>query len=177
VDRYLQYWHRSRENRFSGLGSFHFDGSAFQLPSPLRRVSSVRRHRSFLCRACAARFLRPSANFGHGCPRDASHALKLAACPSAVCEPAGLSPLLTPSPGRAVRLARPAHLHLPGAFIFGYTGLNCLQPTIQTGIASTCSPSICSGFQAKAAQPTLPARHRLTRGSTRTPTLAIASRF
>jgi hypothetical protein len=177
VERYLQYRHRSRGSRFSGRGSFQFEGSAFQLPSPLLRVSSVRRHRSFLCRACAVRFLRPSANFDHACPSGASHTLKLAACPSAVCEPAGLFTRLKPSPGRAVRLARPAHLHLPGTFMFGYTGLSCRQPTIPTGIASTCSPSICSGFQAKAAQPTLPSRHRLTRGSTRTPTLAIASRF
>jgi len=104
VDRYLQFQHRSRENRISGLGSFPFKGLAFQLPSPLPRVSIVRRHRSFLCHPCLARFLRPSTNLRHGCPSGASHALKLAACPSAVCEPTGLFLLLTPSPRRAVRL-------------------------------------------------------------------------
>jgi hypothetical protein len=41
---------------FSGFGS------AFQLPKPLRRVSSVVRHLSFLCRSGVMRLSRPSAN-------------------------------------------------------------------------------------------------------------------
>jgi hypothetical protein len=74
---------------------------------------------------------------------------------------------------RAVRLARPAHQSLPGPFMLGYTGLNCQQPAIQTEVDVMQSSNVCTSFQAKATQPTLPACTSLTVGSTRTKMLRI----
>ena len=41
VDRYLLYRHRSRGSEFFGRGSFHFEGGAYQSPSPLPRVKAL----------------------------------------------------------------------------------------------------------------------------------------
>jgi hypothetical protein len=74
---------------------------------------------------------------------------------------------------RAVRLSRPAHQPLTGTFMLGYTGLNYHQPIMQTEVEVMQSSSICAGFQAKAAQRTLPTCASLTVGSTRTKMLRI----
>ena len=59
--------------------------------------------------------------------------------------------------------------------MLGYTGLNCLQPTIQTDVVPMLSSSICAGFQAKAAASHEASRPRLTGRSTRTSMLRMAA--
>jgi hypothetical protein len=72
---------RTCVNGLSVQGRVHCHSGTSQWPSPLPRVSTVRRHRSFLCRAHVERQAMLSANELRGLQRDSLAKLNRAACP------------------------------------------------------------------------------------------------
>jgi hypothetical protein len=163
-------------NDMSVNGSFLGHSSTSQWPSPLPRVSTVKRHCSFLCRSHAEQLAKHSANKHRGMPRGAAQ--RLIGLPVKSSQRAGLA---TRPRTRHYRVGcpsegRPARQCLPRMFMFGYTGLNCQQPAIQTKVEAMQSSNVCTSFQAKAVQPTLPTCTSLTFRSTGTSMLRIAAR-
>ena len=166
---------RACVNSLSCQGRFHCHGRTSQWASPLPRVSTVWRRRSFLCRSHVGLQATHSANDQRVAHRGSLPRLNWAACPRQSANRSGNSATHTPSPALAVRLTRPALQCLPCTFMLGYIGLNCHQPTIQTEGECMQSSNISAGFQAKAARTNLPARTGLTGRSTRTSMLRIAA--
>lgn len=97
-DGHLVFEGRSCVNDLSGQGRFHCHGSTCQWPSPLPRVSTVRRHRSFLCRPHVEHRATHSANLRRGVSRGAAPNLNWAACPRQSANLPGKSATHTPSP-------------------------------------------------------------------------------
>jgi hypothetical protein len=163
-------------NDMSVNGSFLGHSSTSQWPSPLPRVSTVRRYCSFLCRSHVEQLATYSAN-KHTRPITRRYAKAQLGCLSkAVSEPVWQLDHAHAITELAVRLTRPARQCLFGTFMFGYTGLNCRQSAIQTKVEAMQSSNVCTSFQAKAAQPTLPTCTSLTVRSTGTSMLRIAAR-
>jgi hypothetical protein len=171
----LDFRGRAFVNSLSGKGCLLGRGRASQWASPLPRVNTVRRQRSFLCRSHVELQATHIANKHRGTHRGLRPKLNWAACPRQSANRSGNSTTHTPSPCLAVRLTRPAHQLLPGTLMLGYTGLNCQQPIMQTEVQVMQSICICAGYQAKAAHTTLPACTGLTGRSTRTSMLRIAA--
>jgi len=98
-------------NVLSVQGSFHCHGSTSQQPSPLPRVNTVWRHRSFLCRSHVERQSTHSANLHRGMSRGAAPRLNWAACQKQSANLSGNSATHTPSPSwLSVRRAASAPL-------------------------------------------------------------------
>jgi hypothetical protein len=161
-------------NGLPGKGCFLVRGRASQWSSPLPRVSTVRRHCSFLCRSHVEKSAMHSANSHRGMSRGVLPRLNWAACPRQSANRSGNSTMHTPSPSLAVRLTRPAHQCLPGTVMLGYTGLNCQQSKTQGKVEAMQSSSISAGFKAKVVSRSLASCTGLTVGSTRTLILRIA---
>jgi len=170
----LVYEGRACVNGLSCQGRFHCHGSTSQWASPLPRVSTVWRRRSFLCRSHVGLQATHSANDQRVAHRGSLPRLNWAACPRQSANRSGNSATHTPSPALAVRLTRRAHLSLPCSFMLGYTGLNCHKPTIQTEVEVMQSSSISAGFKTKAFSRSVASCTGLTVGSTRTLILRIA---
>jgi hypothetical protein len=170
----LVYEGRACVNDFSRQGRFLGRGSASQLPSPLPRVSTARRYRSFLCRSHVEHGVTHSANEHSGLQRDSLAKLNRAACPRQSANQFGSSNRITRITELAVRLTRPAHHLLPGTLMLGYTGLNCQQSKTQGKVEAMRSSNISAGFGVKAFSHSAASCTGLTVGSTRTPILRIA---
>jgi hypothetical protein len=98
-------------NGLSVQGGFHCHGSTSQRPSPLPRVNTVGRHRSFLCRSHVERQATHSANLHRGMSRGAAPRLNWAACQKQSASRSGNSTTHTPSPSwLSVRRAASAPL-------------------------------------------------------------------
>ena len=162
-------------NGLAVQGCFLGRGRASQLSSPLPRVSTVRRQRSFLCRSHVEHQATHSGNKHRGAHRGLRPRLNWAACPRQSANRSGNSATHTPSPCLAVRLARPAHQLLPGTLMLGYTGLNCQQSKTQGKVEAMQSSSISAGFTVKAFSRSVAPCTGLTVGSTRTKMLRIFS--
>jgi len=160
----------------SGKGCFLGHGGTSQCASPLPRVNTARRHRSFLWRSHVEHEAMHGANKYYGVHRGSLPRLNWAACPRQSASRSGNSATHVPSPWWAVRLTRPAHQLLPGTFMIGYTGLNCHQPINPSEVAFMLAPSICKSFQAKAVKVPASSRTSLTLRSTGTSMLRIAAR-
>jgi hypothetical protein len=85
-------------NGMSGQGCFLSRGRTSQLPSPLPRVNTVRRYRSFLCRTHVEHHAMHSANWHRGMRLGAAPKLNWAACPRQSASGSGNSAMHTPSP-------------------------------------------------------------------------------
>jgi hypothetical protein len=170
----LRFEGRACVNGLSVQGRFHCHSGTSQWPSPLPRVNSVRRHRSFLCHSHVRHHATHSANEHHGTHRGLRPRLNWAACQKQSANRSGNSTTHTPSSCLAVRLARPAHQSLPCTLMLGYTGLNCQQSKPQGKVEAMQSSSISAGFKVKAFSRSVASRTGLTVGSTRTPILRIA---
>jgi hypothetical protein len=82
----------------SRQGCFLDAGCTVQLPSPLPRVNTVRRHCSFLCRSHIEQHATHSTNIHRGISRGAAPRLNLAACQMQSANRSSNSATHTPSP-------------------------------------------------------------------------------
>jgi hypothetical protein len=164
---------RACVNGLSGQVRFHCHSGISQCPSPLPRVNSTCRHRSFLCRP----HVELQATYGtdeyRGAHRGSRPSLNRADCPRQSANRSGNSTTHAPSPHLAVRLTRPAHHLLPGTLMLGYTGLNYQQSKTQAKVEAMQSSSINAGFGVKAFSRSVASCTGLTVGSTRTKMLRI----
>jgi hypothetical protein len=86
-------------------------GHTSQCPSPLPRVNTVQRHRSYLCRSNIEQHATHSANMHRGLSRGAAPRLNWAACQKQSANRSGNSATHTPSPSwLSVRRAASAPL-------------------------------------------------------------------
>ena len=94
---------RACVNGLSGQGCFLGSGRTYQWPSPLPRVNTARRYRSFLCRSHVEHDATHSAHEHRGLHRSSLARLNRAACPRQSANQFGASDEITRITELAVR--------------------------------------------------------------------------